>query len=209
MEITALLKSFIYLLASSLFLPVLALLAGLAVWLIIYSGSFFGLWLERSRLKKWDGTDLPGDLQAKSAGLSLSSRVEKFLERLDGVSGGDLQEVQVMNLLRETELHLWKSLDSLKILIRIGPGLGLIGTLIPMGTGLASLGQGDLTRLSGDLVIAFTTTVVGMALGLAAYFFFTIQRRWVEEDIKNMELAAEVLAGDWCGINKSLNERKK
>ena len=64
-----------------------------------------------------------------------------------------------------------------------------------MGTGLASLGQGDLTRLSGDLVIAFTTTVVGMALGLVSYCLFTVQRRWVEEDVKNMELAAEVLAG--------------
>jgi biopolymer transport protein ExbB/TolQ len=65
-----------------------------------------------------------------------------------------------------------------------------------MGTGLAALGQGDLTRLTGDLVIAFTTTVVGLALGIVSYFFFTVQRRWVEEDIKNMELAAEVLAGD-------------
>ena len=97
-----------------------------------------------------------------------------------------------MNLLRDTEHQLWRSLDKLKMLIRIGPGLGLIGTLIPMGTGLASLSQGDLTRLSGDLVIAFTTTVVGLALGLVSYFFFTIQRRWVEEDVKNMELLCEV-----------------
>jgi len=65
-----------------------------------------------------------------------------------------------------------------------------------MGTGLASLGQGDLTRFTGDLVIAFTTTVVGLALGIVSYFFFTVQRRWVEEDVKNMELAAETLAGD-------------
>ena len=104
-------------------------------------------------------------------------------------------EIRILNLLRDHEHQLWKSLDNLKMLIRIGPGLGLIGTLSPMGTGLASLGQGDLTRLSGDLVIAFTTTVVGMALGLVSYCFFTVQGRWAEEDIKNMELAAELLAG--------------
>lgn len=65
-----------------------------------------------------------------------------------------------------------------------------------MGNGLTVLGQGDITRLSSDLVIAFTTTVVGLALGMTAYFFYTIKRRWVEEDIKNIELAAELLAGE-------------
>ncbi len=80
------------------------------------------------------------------------------------------------------------------MIIRIGPSLGLIGTLIPMGTGLAALGQGDMTGLSSDLVIAFTTTVVGLAVGIVAYFFYTIKRRWVEEDIKNIELATEILA---------------
>jgi len=80
------------------------------------------------------------------------------------------------------------------MIIRIGPGLGLIGTLIPMGTGLAALGQGDMTKLSSDLVIAFTTTVVGLALGMVAFFFFTIKKRWVEEDIKNIELATDLLA---------------
>jgi biopolymer transport protein ExbB/TolQ len=62
-----------------------------------------------------------------------------------------------------------------------------------MGTGLAALGQGDMTRLSSDLVIAFTTTVVGLTVGTVAFFFYTIKRRWVEEDIKNIELATEVL----------------
>ncbi len=80
------------------------------------------------------------------------------------------------------------------MVIRIGPGLGLIGTLIPMGTGLAALGQGDMTKLSSDLVIAFTTTVVGLAVGIVAYFFYTVKRRWVEEDIKNIELATEIIA---------------
>jgi len=64
-----------------------------------------------------------------------------------------------------------------------------------MGTGLAALGQGDMTRLTGDLVIAFTTTVVGLAIGMLAFFFYTIRRRWAEEDIRNMEIATDFLAG--------------
>ena len=66
-----------------------------------------------------------------------------------------------------------------------------------MGTGLASLGSGDMARLSSDLVIAFTTTVVGLAIGITAYCIYTVKRRWVEEDIKNMELATELLTTDF------------
>ncbi|WP_246804102.1 MotA/TolQ/ExbB proton channel family protein [Desulfosarcina cetonica] len=108
-------------------------------------------------------------------------------------------DVSVENLLQETTLKLWKSMDRLRILVRAAPSLGLIGTLIPMGTGLAALGQGDMTRLTTDLVIAFTTTVVGLAIGTVAFFLYTIRRRWIEEDIKNMELATEMLMDDEKG----------
>jgi biopolymer transport protein ExbB/TolQ len=193
MDIMALLKSFIYLASSSLLLPVLLLLSLLTAWLVVYSGSFTCLWLARKRLPKQ--RDVIRSVKNRSF-IGLSGPVGRFCTALTALRGEEQAEIKTLNLLRETEHRLWRSLDGLKMLIRIGPGLGLIGTLIPMGTGLASLSQGDLTRLSGDLIIAFTTTVVGMALGLVSYFFFTIQRRWAEEDIKNMELAAEILMGE-------------
>ena len=87
------------------------------------------------------------------------------------VDGTMATGVAVENLLQDTTLKLWKSMDRLRILVRAAPSLGLIGTLIPMGTGLAALGQGDMTKLTTDLVIAFTTTVVGLAIGTAAFFF--------------------------------------
>lgn len=189
MDIVALLKSFIYLAASSLLLPVLFILSCLAVWMVVYAGSFAGLWLARTRLPR------PVDAMEAAAGKDLSLfplPVRRFSRQLSRVKTGSHPDIAALNLLRETEHGMWKSLDHLKLLIRIGPGLGLIGTLIPMGTGLAALSQGDLARLSGDLVVAFTTTVVGMALGLISYLFFTIQRRWVEEDLKNMALICEL-----------------
>jgi len=192
MDITAILTSFIYLVSSSLLVPVLLLLASLTVWLLIYSGSFAGSWFVRSRLSHQFKMI---ETMNKQQFANFPASVKNFSKRFVELKNHDQAEIAVLNLLRETEHRLWKSLDSLKMLIRIGPGLGLVGTLIPMGTGLAALGQGDLTRLSGDLVIAFTTTVVGMTLGMVSYFFFTIQRRWVEEDVKNMELICELDTG--------------
>lgn len=190
MDILALLKAFIYMISSSLLLPVLLALSLLTVWLAVYSGSFFALWLGRRRLPR--KTDVIAALSERRFS-DFPQPVRQFCRRMRDLAEHKKQtEITVLNLLGDVEHRMWKSLDRLKMLIRIGPGLGLIGTLIPMGTGLASLSQGDLTRLSGDLVIAFTTTVVGMTLGLTSYFFFTIQRRWIEEDIRNMELICEL-----------------
>ena len=194
MQIIAFLKTFIYLIASSLFLPVLLILSCLFVWMLVYSGTFFREWLSRNRLKK-KADNLPEKIISGEYKDCLPLSVITVITALEPLKGTP-DPVPVVNLLRDSEHRIWKSLDTLKMMIRIGPGLGLIGTLIPMGTGLASLGQGDLGQLSQDLVVAFTTTVVGMALGLLAYFYFTIQRRWVELDIKNIELAAELLTGE-------------
>lgn len=191
MEIGAIFASYIYLVSSCLLLPVLAILSLSTIWLLVYSGRFFATLLARKRIS--DHEDAIDALREKNfSGFSFPVRC--FIDELLLLTASTKSEVAILNLLRKTETDLWKSLDSLKILVRVGPGLGLIGTLIPMGTGLAGLSQGDISRLTGDLVIAFTTTVVGMAVGLVSYCLFTLQRRWLEDDLRNIELAAEILA---------------
>ena len=198
MDIGALLKSLIYLTASSLLYPVLFLLVLLIIGILIYSGSFFAEWLERVRLVKCSPGELPRIIKEPGESPVFPHRVNGYVEDMRGLldSGHRSAEVEIENILRERTMGLLKSTDRVRMIIRVGPSLGLIGTLIPMGTGLAALGQGDMTKLSSDLVIAFTTTVVGLAVGIVAYFFYTIKRRWVDEDVKNMELATEVLAGE-------------
>jgi len=197
LDLGALLKSFIYIISSSLLYPVLFLLVVLTCWILIYSGSFFAEWLERIRLKKYPPERLPQIIRQGDNPGVFPQRINTYIKELRLLLNNKDRstEADIENFLQEKTLNLWKSLDRSRMVIRIGPSLGLLGTLIPMGTGLAALGQGDMTRLSSDLVIAFTTTVVGLAIGTVAYFFYTIKRRWVEEDIKNIELATEILAG--------------
>jgi biopolymer transport protein ExbB/TolQ len=193
-DLGALLKTFIYLISSSLLYPVLLLLVVLTLVIIIQTGSFFAEWLARVRLEGCSPLELPAMLKSGVATGVVSHRVNRYIRDLKNCrsSDGDAEAV-VENLLQENSLRLWKSMDRLRILVRAAPSLGLIGTLIPMGTGLAALGQGDMTRLTTDLVIAFTTTVVGLAIGTLAFFIYTVRRRWIEEDIKNMELATELI----------------
>lgn len=195
MDIGALLKSLIYLISSSLLYPVLFLLVLLTLWILVYSGSFFAEWIERVRLVRAAPHEIVGMIMEGNIQKTFSHRVNVYLVTLKGLLDHKFRpaEVEIENMLQEISMDIWKSLDRVKLVIRVGPSLGLIGTLIPMGTGLAALGQGDMSKLSSDLVIAFTTTVVGIAIGITAYFFYTLKRRWIEKDIKNIELATEIL----------------
>jgi biopolymer transport protein ExbB/TolQ len=195
MNLGALLQSFIYLVSSTLLYPTLFLESVLVLCILVFAGSFLAEWLERARLKKVPFQEL--------AQLGLSSGIEEvcphtiqsylkaltpLLERLDSRA-----EAIIESLLQERISELWKSSDHLRMLIRIGPGVGLIGTLIPMSTGLAALSQGDMSKLSSELVLAFTTTVVGRAIGTSAYFLYWKKRRWIEHDVRCMEFLTEIL----------------
>ena len=86
-----------------------------------------------------------------------------------------------------------KTLEKTDIITRIGPTLGLMGTLIPMGPGLAALGTGDVTTLSQAIIVAFNTTVVGIGSGAIAYVVSKIRRRWYDEYLSNLDTLSDVV----------------
>lgn len=76
---------------------------------------------------------------------------------------------RIDHLVGRAEAALAAEVNQLRVFVRLGPLLGLIGTLIPLGPGLMALNQGDLGRLSSQLVVAFSTTVVGLLIGGISY----------------------------------------
>ena len=100
----------------------------------------------------------------------------------------DSREAWALNLIEEEEVMMAKSLEKVDIVTRIGPTLGLMGTLIPMGPGLAALGNGDVTTLATAIIVAFDTTVVGIGSGAVAYVISKVRRRWYEEYSSNLQL---------------------
>ena len=86
-----------------------------------------------------------------------------------------------------------KRLEKTDVVTRIGPTLGLMGTLIPMGPGLAALGSGDINTLANSIIVAFDTTVVGIGAGAVAYFVSKVRRRWYEEYLSNLDAVADAL----------------
>ena len=114
------------------------------------------------------------------------SQKEVLLKIADSHSLSDeSREAWALNLIEEEEVVMAKSLEKVDIVTRIGPTLG---TLIPMGPGLAALGSGDVTTLANAIIVAFDTTVVGIGSGAVAYVISKIRRRWYEEYSSNLQL---------------------
>lgn len=198
----ALLQTIIYAISSSLLYPVMIALIVLAAWMVVFAGGFFAEWIGRKRLRK--NVDITRYLRTiqqdkklpDAVAALLPLRVRSYAEKLRHIleTSDDFVEQRVENLIQEKELRLSKEVDRVRLIVRIGPSLGLMGTLIPMGTGLAALSQGNLTQMTSNLIIAFTTTVMGLGLGILAYLFTTIKARWVQEDIRSIELITEAMA---------------
>jgi biopolymer transport protein ExbB/TolQ len=89
------------------------------------------------------------------------------------------------------ELNVQRRLDRTRLLVRAGPALGLMGTLIPLAPGLAALGEGDISTLAESLRDAFGATVVGLLVGTVAFALTLARTRMYSEDLVDLEQGAE------------------
>jgi biopolymer transport protein ExbB/TolQ len=99
----------------------------------------------------------------------------------------------VEHALADFELGVQRRLDRTRVLVRAGPALGLMGTLIPLAPGLAALGRGDVPALANDLRTAFAATVIGLLVGTVAFVLTLVRTRMYTEDLTALERAAEVV----------------
>ena len=77
------------------------------------------------------------------------------------------------------------------LLSKLAPMFGLLGTLIPLGPGIAALGEGDTFTLSNSLLIAFDTTVAGLVSAAVALVVSSVRRGWYAQYIKDLDTVAE------------------
>lgn len=105
--------------------------------------------------------------------------------------GSEARKALVSELISAEETKLIKSTNKTDVLVRVGPILGLLGTLIPLGPGLAALGSGDIVTLVEALTVAFDTTVTGLVIGALAYLVSKFKKQWYESDLIVLETIAE------------------
>ena len=194
-------QTILYTVSTAMLYPVVILLILLCLWIVLYSGGFVGEAVKRRRFRTdrhladfldsiKEAKQLPPEV-AENLPLGVAAYANELKEIVHGPVLFRDEKVEDLNQRKEHALA--REVDKIRLIVRIGPSLGLMGTLIPMGTGLAGLTQGDMAQLSSSLILAFTTTVVGLALGITAHFFSVVKERWVTEDMRHINLITEAM----------------
>ena len=165
---TETLSSFIHIVSESLLTPVMILLVVFLVIAILCVGGIINERISRKAI----GSE---DLEALIRNVSFSqshSEIEKHVEESNLFEfqkevlikiannydiGTEARKALASELISEQETKLIKNTNKTDVLVRFGPILGLLGTLIPLGPGLAALGSGDINTLAEALTIAFDT----------------------------------------------------
>jgi biopolymer transport protein ExbB/TolQ len=101
------------------------------------------------------------------------------------------RETLARKLIEDEELKAEKRVEKTDIIGKVGPAIGLMGTLIPLGPGLSAMGSGDITTLSKHLIIAFDAAVIGMATASIGYTISKIRRRWYDDQLSTLDALAE------------------
>ncbi|MBQ6443227.1 MAG: MotA/TolQ/ExbB proton channel family protein [Methanosphaera sp.] len=194
MTATGLLTTIINVVAGSLIIPVLILLVIFILLVLIQIGGLLAEYSHRVKISDEELNSIINqinDSQNSEEILDIiqQSKLNKNIkETLIKVINTDnlkpnTKEAYVRKIIENEEYNYAQTLRKTEIITRVSSGCGLLGTLIPLGPGLASLGTGDVATLSTQLIIAFNTTTVGLSCSLVAYVISKIRKMWYGDDI--------------------------
>ncbi len=181
--------------SNGLLVPDVVLLILLFFRSLLLVGSFFGQYLSirktdkmlREQLETLRMTNID-DFESKLP--ESKSLVVTYMRKI--LEAKDYPAV-VQRLLANFEIEADKDLATSKTLTKLGPILGLMGTLIPMGPALVGLSTGDIGSMAYNMQVAFATTVIGLVAGAVGFLTQQVKQRWYLQDMTNLEFIAEVL----------------
>lgn len=185
----------LYWISTGLLIPIIALLLFSFVKSLMLLGGFFGMYINRLKYIK-DQKGLLNDLHNNKEGLTKLTALKGnklFTEHLQRVANSNQNEAVGEKVLADFEIASEKDLSNSKSLARLGPMLGLMGTLIPMGPALVGLAAGDIASMAQNMQVAFSTTVVGLFAGGIGYLTQLVKQRWYIEDLNNLEFVYKLL----------------
>lgn len=186
----------LYWISTGLLVPVIVLLIILFGRSLLLIGSFFGQYMS---IRKTESL-LRGEFDSLTPGgiASLGERIPNVRTSLVTVYIHRMLEVRnsrphVERLLADFEIAADKDLAISKTLTKMGPMLGLMGTLIPMGPALVGLSAGDISSMAYNMQVAFATTVVGLFASAIGFITQQVKQRWYLQDKTNLEFLAEIM----------------
>ena len=184
----------LYWLSNGLLLPTLLGLAWLFVRALWLAGETYQRRLARRRHAEalragGVGAGPQAVLEAAEALRSSALPIAASLATLVAHRGSPARRNRI---LAEYEVAADLDLAPARTLTRLGPLLGLMGTLIPLGPALLGLASGDVKSLVQNVQVAFATTVVGLVAGAIGFLVTQALQRWHAGDLMLLEFASDL-----------------
>ena len=186
----------LFLVSDSLLMPdivVLLVLFGRALLLV---GSFYNRFITKykndKQLNAAIGALTPDGAQQLKALLperDNSLYIQYLRDLLSHEPDADYYDYMIANFENEGE----KDIATSKLLAKVGPVLGLIGTLIAMSPALTGLSTGDISKMASNMQVVFATTVVGLVISLVGLVTLQFKQRWYAKETNNLDYVARVL----------------
>ena len=179
----------LYWLSTGLMIPVTLLLLFFFVRSLVLIGGFYGHYITRNKInvklnRQIDNEPVPAVMAKLPDYMSKNSALVSTLEK---IKANQDKSLMLDKIIGDYEIAADKELSKSKLLVKIGPMLGLMGTLIPMGPALVGLATGDVSSMASNMQVAFATTVVGIIIGAIGFITLQVQQRWAADDMNMLE----------------------
>lgn len=188
-------SNILYWISTGLLVPVIVLLIYFFIRALILIGTFFGQYLQQKktasalypRIESLTAETVPelGDSLPAKGGSLFSDYARRIVEASGNEARTDL-------LLSDFEIAIDRNISTSKVLTKMGPILGLMGTLIPMGPALVGLAQGDIASMAYNMQVAFATTVVGLTVSAIGFLTQQARERWAVKNLTMLEFIANI-----------------
>lgn len=194
-------NQFLNFVSDGLLLPAVTLEIVLLFWALWAMGLFAREYWTRvrtsARVREALAKLRPGDpaaLATAVTGLPEGQFRSTLADLVGGVTNPQQHDRRLATrLISAFEGRCQRELDTARLLARLGPILGLMGTLIPKGHALGQLALGDVSAMTQNLQVAFANTVVGLFIGALGFVMQQGRQRWYQQELDTLDYVYELV----------------
>ncbi len=187
-------SNILFFISNGLLVPVVIVLLVFFLKALLVAFNFFGDYQQRKKTLAETAFINSNDRSVITDGIQqLKAEKNLYLRDLQLLLENRDNDAYCERLIANYEVEANQRLSQPRLLMKLGPMLGLMGTLIPMGPALVGLANGDISSMAYNMQVAFSTTVVGLVIAVIGIVTLQVKQRWFALEMNNLEYVDQIL----------------
>ena len=185
----------LFLVSDSLLIPDIIVLLVLFVRALFLVGSFYNQYITKYKNERQLRPILnqltPERMEELQAALPEKDN-SLYIKYLRAILARPAEDTYADYMITNFENDAEKDVVTSKLLAKVGPVLGLIGTLIAMSPALTGLSRGDISKMASNMQVVFATTVVGLVVSLVGLVTLQFKQRWYAKEVNQLDYITRI-----------------